>query len=125
MYSNGYDLRHFATMAIVPAVAEFTVRIYHIVRTTGQDEELGRNRIRGRLKLSQMLMLTHGLLASGNVVKTALYGWNPTALNMAQFLALGKQMISLVKLSSERNALIQEDLAKGWEELLAEARANT
>jgi len=46
-------------------------------------------------------------------------------VNYAQFLALGKQMISLVKLSSERNALIQEDLAKGWEALLAEARANT
>lgn len=123
MYSNGYDLRHFATMAIVPAVAELMVRTYHFVRTAGQDEELGRDGIRGRLKLSQMLALTHGLLASGNVVKTALYGWNPTALNMAQFLALGKQMISLVKLSSERNALIQEDLARGWEVLLEESSA--
>lgn len=120
MYSNGYDLRHFATMAIVPGFAELAIRTYHYVRTAGQDEEVGRNRIRGRLKLSQMLALTHGLLASGNLVKTALYGWNPTALNYAQFLALGKQMISLVKLSSERNALIQEDLAKGWEALLAE-----
>lgn len=120
MYSNGYDLRHFATMAIVPGFAELAIRTYHYVRTAGQDEELGRNRIRGRLKLSQMLALTHGLLASGNLVKTALYGWNPTALNYAQVLALGKQMISLIKLSSERNATIQEDLAKGWEVLLAE-----
>ncbi len=67
-----------------------------------------------------MLALTHLLLASGNIVKTALYGWNPTALNYPQFLALAKQLISLVKRSSERNALIQEDLAKGWQELLAE-----
>lgn len=123
MYSNGYDLRHFATMAIVPGFAELAIRTYHYVRTAGQDEELGRNRIRGRLKLSQMLALTHGLLASGNIVKMALYGWSPTALNYAQFLALGKQMISLVKLSSERNALIQEDLAKGWEALLAEGES--
>ena len=119
MYSNGYDLRHFATMAIVPAVAELLIRIYHFLRTHEPAEGLGKDGIRGRLKLSQMLTLTHGLLASGNIVKTALYGWNPTALNMAQFLALGKQMISLVKLSSERNALIQEELAKGWEALLA------
>lgn len=118
MYSNGYDLRHFAAMAIVPAVAELIIRIYHFLRTHEPAEGLGKDGIRGRLKLSQMLTLTHGLLASGNIVKTALYGWNPTALNMAQFLALGKQMISLVKLSSERNALIQEDLAKGWEALL-------
>lgn len=120
MYGNGYDLRHFAAMAIVPGFAELAIRTYHYVRTAGQDEELGRNRIRGRLKLSQMLALTHGLLASGNLVKTALCSWDPTALNYPQFLALGKQMISLVKLSSERNALIQKQLAEGWEELLAE-----
>lgn len=125
MYSNGYDLRHFATIAIVPAVAELVIRIYHFLRTHEPTERLGRDGIRSRLKLSQMLALTHGLLASGNLVKTALYGWNPTALNMAEFLALGKQMISLVKLSSERDALIQEELAKGWEALLAEASAKT
>ncbi len=119
MYSNGYDLRHFATMAIVPAFAELTVRLYSALRVTARGEPLGKDGIRDRLKLSQMLTLTHGLLASGNIVKTALYGWNPTALNMAQFLALGKQMISLVKLSSERNALIRQDLDKGWEKLLA------
>ncbi len=121
MYSNGYDLRHFATMAIVPAFAELTIRTYHFIRTRVSAEGLGREEIRDRMKISQMLALTHGLLASGNIVKTALYGWNPTALNMAQFLALGKQMISLVKLSSERNDLIRQQLDKGWEELLAES----
>ena len=58
-------------------------------------------------------------------MRTALYGWNPTALNVAQFLALGKQMISLMKLSSKRIALIQEELAKGWKALLAAASAKT
>lgn len=122
MYSNGYDLRHFATMAIVPGFAELAIRIYHYVLIAARGEALGKSRIRDRLKLSQMLMLTHSLLASGNIVKTALYVWNPTALNYAQFLALAKQMISLAKLSSERNAMIQEELAKGWEELLAGAQ---
>ena len=121
MYSNGYDLRHFATMTIVPAVAELIIRSYHFVRTRGQAEELGKDGIRGRLKLSQMLALTHGLLASGNIVKTALYGWNPTALNFAQFLALGKQSISVLKLSAERDALVWQHLAEGWEALLTES----
>ncbi len=119
MYSNGYDLRHFATMTIVPAVAELIIRSYHFVRTRGQTEELGKDGIRGRLKLSQMLALTHGLLASGNILKTALYGWNPTALNFAQFLALGKQWLSVLKLSAEQDAAVQEHLAEGWEALLA------
>ncbi len=121
MYSNGYDLRHFATMAIVPAVAELIIRTYHFVRTHSQDEETGKDGIRGRLKLSQMLALTHGLLASGNVLKTALYGWNPTALNYAQFLALGKQSISVLKLSAERDTLLKRHMAEGWEALLAES----
>ncbi|MCY3663298.1 MAG: hypothetical protein OXH28_10855 [bacterium] len=122
MYSNGYDLRHFATMAIVPSFAELAIRIYHYVRIAARVEALGKSSIRDRLKLSQMLMLTHSLLASGNVVKTALYGWNPTALNYAQFLALAKQMILLVKLSSERNRVIRKELADGWEALLDESR---
>ena len=121
MYSNGYDLRHFATMTIVPAVAELIIRSYHFVRTRGQAEELGKDGIRGRLKLSQMLALTHGLLASGNIVKTALYGWNPTALNFAQFLALGKQSISVLKLAAERDALVWQHLAEGWKALLTES----
>ncbi len=66
------------------AITRLMVRIYHLASTAGQDEELGSGRIRSRLKLSQMLALTHGLLASGNVVKTALYSWNPTALNYAR-----------------------------------------
>lgn len=125
MYSNGYDLRHFATMAIVPGFAELVIRVHHYVRAAARGEALGKDGIRNRLKLSRMLMLTHSLLASGNIVKTALYGWNPTALNFAQFLALAKQMISVVKLSSERNALIQNELAEGWEALLNESRRLT
>ena len=52
MYSNGYDLRHFATMAIVPAFAELTLRTYHFARTVGQGETLGKEGIGGRLKLA-------------------------------------------------------------------------
>ena len=104
--------------------AETIVRTYGAVRTRRDDGDggkSGKSDIRAKLKLSTMLALTHGLLASSNILKTALYGWNPTALNVAQFAALAKQMLSLVKLSAERDNLIQDQLATGWESLLAES----
>ena len=121
MYANGYDLRHLATMTISPAVAETIVRAYDAVRTRRDGIDFGESDIRDKLKLSKMLVLTHGLLASSNILKTALYGWNPTAMNIAQFAALAKQMLSLVKLSADRDNLVQHQLATGWESLLAES----
>ena len=121
MYANGYDLRHFATMTISPAVAEIVVRTYDAIQTRRGAGDAGKSGIRARLKLSKMLALTHGLLASSNILKTALYGWDPTAMNIAQFAVLAKQMLSLVKLSAERDNLVRDQLATGWESLLAES----
>ena len=69
----------------------------------------------------RVLALTHGLLASANILKTALYGWNPMAINLAQFQTLAKRMLSLVKLAAERDRLVWERLDEGWEALLADA----
>ena len=121
VYANGYDLRHLATMTISPAVAETLVRTYDAIRIRRDGGDVGKSDIRAKLKLSTMLALTHGLLASSNILKTALYGWNPTALNIVQFAALAKQMLSLVKLSAERDNLIRDQLATGWESLLADS----
>ena len=85
MYSNGYDLRHFVTMKISPAIAEIILSAYHGVRAYAAGTAPGEAGIADRLKREQMLALTHGLLASANVLKTALYGWNPMAINLAQF----------------------------------------
>ena len=118
MYTNGYDFRHFLTMAIVPAVAEMIIRIYHAMRTRSGEGELGKEGVRGKIKLSKMLILTHLLLSGGNILKTALYNWNPTALNFAQFAALALRMVSLLKLCGEREDLIARQLEDGWKELL-------
>ena len=75
-----------------------------------------------KLKQGQVLALTHGLLASANILKTALYGWNPMAINLAQFQTLARRMLSLVKLASEREQLVRQRLDDGWEALLADAR---
>ena len=85
MYSNGYDLRHFVTMKISPAIAEIILSAYHGVRAYAAGTAPGEAGIADRLKREQMLALTHGLLASANILKTALYGWNPMAINLAQF----------------------------------------
>ena len=119
MYDNGYDLRHFLTMSIVPAVAELIVRVYHTVRVVPKHQIGGKDAIRGRLKLSKMLALTHALLGASNIVKTALMGGNPTALNLAQFVVLAKRMLSLLKLAKEKDRLVQKHLENEWRDLLS------
>ena len=117
MYSNDYDLRHFMTMKISPAIAEVVLWAYHGVRACAAGPEPGEAGIADRLKREQMLALTHGLLASANTLKTALYGWNPMAINLAQFETLARRMLSLVKLAAERDRLLRQRLDNGWEAL--------
>ena len=121
MYANGYDLRHFMTTKISPAIAEVILGAYHGARACVADTEPGEAGIPDKLKREQMLALTHGLLASANILKTALYGWNPMAINLAQFRTLARRMLSLAKLAAERDRLVRERLDDGWEALLAEA----
>ena len=124
MYRNGYDLRHFVTMKISPAIAEVILRTYHAVRDFGSGAEPVKAGFSPeKLKREQMLALTHALLASANVLKVALYGWNPMAINLAQFQALAKRMLSLVKLAVERDRLIQRRLDEGLRDLLADPPA--
>lgn len=121
MYANGYDLRHFMTTKISPAISEVILTAYHGVRACADRPEPGEPAIPERLKREQMLVLTHGLLASANILKTALYGWNPMAINLAQFQMLMNRMLSLVELVSQRDRQVQRALDEGWEELLADA----
>ena len=121
MYANGYDLRHFMTTKISPAIAEAILGAYHGVRACAANPEPGEPGLPGKLKREQMLALTHGMLASANILKTALYGWNPMAINLAQFQTLAKRMLSLVKLAAERDRLVQQRLDDGLKALLTDA----
>ncbi len=121
MYANGYDLRHFMTTRISPAIAEVILSAYHGVRAFAAGQGPEQASLPDKLKHEQMLALTHGLLASANVLKTALYGWNPMAINLAQFQTLAKRMLSLAKLCAERDRLVQQKLDEGWRALLADA----
>ena len=122
MYSNGYDLRHFATTAISPALAEVILWAYHGIRALASGAGPAEAGIAERLKRKQMLVLAHGLLASANILKTALSGWNPMAINFAQFQALAIRMFSLAKLASERDRIIRKRLDDGLRTLSADAR---
>ena len=121
MYSNGYDLRHFVTTTISPGVAEVILWAYHAVRDLAAGAKPGEVGLPAKLKRAQMLAFTHGLLASANILKTALYGWNPMAINLAQFQALAMRLLSLWKLASERDRLVRQKLEDGWESLLTDA----
>ena len=72
MYANGYDLRHFATTKISPAVAEIILSAYHGVRACADGSEPGEPAVPERLKRAQMLALTHGLLASNRLLQAIL-----------------------------------------------------
>ncbi len=122
MYGNGYDLRHYMTMSVSPAVAEIVLASYHAVRACAADARSGKAGIPERLKREQMGTLTHGLLGLSNVLKTALYGWNPMAINLAQFHVLAKRMLSLVKLSAQRDRLLRRELDDGWKELFGQPK---
>lgn len=121
MYSNGYDLRHFVTMKISPAIAEVILGAYHGIRAHAEGSDPGEAGIPDRLKREQMQALTHGALASANILKTALYGWNPMAINLAQFVTLAKRMLSLIKLAAERDRLLRQRVDDEWRALLADA----
>ena len=124
MYSNGYDLRHFMTMSISPAIAELILWGYHGIRSL-HDRPRARNEgISERLRREQMFALTHGALASANILKTALYGWNPLAINLAQFVALARRLLSLMKLAAERDRMLRKRLDDEWKALLVGAETS-
>lgn len=111
MYAHGYDLRHLATMGIVPASVEMIVRGWWLCRSyeTGDRPELG------KAKLTSMLMLAHTIAASGNLLKTGvIFGMNPLALNWAQMLALFPVTMAWVKESVKRDRAIRNSLDAEW-----------
>ncbi len=111
MYTHGYDLRHFATMGIVPASVEMIVRGWWLCKSfeSGDKPELA------NAKLTSMLLLAHSIAASGNMLKTgAIFGMNPLALNWAQMLTLFPVMMSWVKESLKREQAIRSALDAEW-----------
>lgn len=111
MYTHGYDLRHFATMGIVPASVEMIVRGWWLCRSFENREEAEL----ARVKMTSMLMLGHTIATSGNLLKTGvIFGMNPLALNWAEILALFPVTINWIRGSAKRDHAIRRNLDAEW-----------
>lgn len=111
MYTHGYDLRHFATMGIVPASIEMIVRGWWLCRSFQSNGEIAP----AKVKLTSMLMLAHLIAASGNLLKTGvIFAMNPLALNWAQMLALPPVTLAWISETLKRNRSIRVRLDEEW-----------
>ncbi|MBA2624391.1 MAG: hypothetical protein H0U89_02115 [Acidimicrobiia bacterium] len=111
MYVHGYDLRHFATMGIVPASVEIIVRGWWLLRGFVSDGEAAPE----KAKLTSMLMLGHLIATSGNLLKTGvIFGMNPLALNWAEMLALPPVTVAWISESIKRDRKIRVRLDEEW-----------
>jgi hypothetical protein len=111
MYTHGYDLRHFATMGIVPASVEMIVRGWWLCKGFESNGEIAP----AKAKLTSMLMLAHLIATSGNLLKTGvIFGMNPLALNWAQMLALPPVTLAWISETLKRNRSIRDKLDEEW-----------
>jgi hypothetical protein len=111
MYTHGYDLRHFATMGIVPASIEMVVRGWWLCKGFESNGQIAPT----KAKLTSMLMLAHLIATSGNLLKTGvIFGMNPLALNWAQLLALPPVTLAWIIETLKRNRSIRVKLDEEW-----------
>jgi hypothetical protein len=111
MYTHGYDLRHFATMGIVPASIEMIVRAWWLCRSFESDSKVAPT----KAKLTSMLMLAHLIATSGNLFKTGvIFAMNPLAFNWAQLLALPPVTLAWISETLKRNRSIRNKLDEEW-----------
>ncbi|WP_051317092.1 hypothetical protein [Ectobacillus panaciterrae] len=100
MYLEGYDLRHFLTMSLVPGIIELLVRIYF--RLTSEKEDFlsplyaqNLRNIQNNIRLQKLLFTAHSVAVSGNILKVFLAHGNPLALNSAELLGFAKQSVQM------------------------------
>lgn len=122
MYSNDYTMGHFATMSLVPLLAEIIIRTYYKARNFKELYHNENRLVKGDIKLASMLASTHTLLATGNAIKVYLMGGNPTAFNWATFLCLGKSYFSWFIAQKERDSTISNFLNEEMTKIYAQAK---
>jgi hypothetical protein len=111
MYAHGYDLRHFATMGIIPASVEMIVRGWWLCTSFESRDEAEI----AKAKLTSMILLGHVIVTSGNLLKTGLiFGMNPLALNWAQMLRTLPVTVAWIGESVKRDRAIRTRLDAEW-----------
>ncbi|GAA2216720.1 hypothetical protein ACFY2R_28805 [Micromonospora olivasterospora] len=125
MYTNGYDLRHFLTMGITPAVVSAIIRGYWLLKSYATGGTATQRKLE-HAKLTSMLLLGHTIATSGTLFKTGLlFGMNPAALNYNQILAMAPATIAWFKEAIARDHRINQALEKEWELLLIESEGQS
>ncbi len=125
MYLNGYDLRHFLTMGIVPGVIELVVRGYLMIRAYAERGEVTFPKA-DNPKHRLMLLSAHSIAAAGNAGKVALLGGNPVAINLAQWMATFRYLMPTLKFwLFDKERLRLEHLHRVSDEAWDEIEANT
>ncbi|MBC8146597.1 MAG: hypothetical protein H8E98_01260 [Bacteroidetes bacterium] len=133
MYLNGYDLRHFLTMAISTASIEIIIRAYHYLSNIENKEQLKNStkhsissrelsNIQFNLKLHKMLFLSHSIAAGGNALKIFSYQGNPLAINIPQWLMFAKESVKMGKAilrdkTPEKIDRNRTNIDKEWDEI--------
>jgi len=125
MYVEGYDLRHFITMGIVPGIIQIITRIYMNLTRKKEDTQIflyekSLSEIHHSIRLQKLLFISHSIATSGNAIKIMLHQGNPLAININEILALVKQSIQMSQITmrdktTERVIRNRKSIDQGWE----------
>ncbi len=122
MYHHGYDLRHFATMAITPATIEIILRSYLMIRHYAEEGET-KFFLASSPKYRSMLLSAHAIAAAGNAGKIALMQGNPLAINYGEWIALFRYLLPSMKYwLFDKHKEINKIYETRWEELLQDSQ---
>ncbi len=111
MYLEGFDLRHLCTMGVENAVIELILRVYHTLTKPRVERfarpsaliEVEKEMINRRLQ--KMRLQAYAIASCGNVVKLAVYQWNPLALNLPVWTEL---LLTSMKEYNRRHGTTQD-----------------
>lgn len=130
MYLNGYDLRHFATMSIVPAIIEIIIRAYHGLSLVENKEKSKKSfngivvqeieEMKNNLKLNKMLFLSHGFASSSNAIKVWSNAGNPLAINVSEWSLFIKESYKMTNainrdMTIEKVVRNRDNINNTWE----------
>ena len=129
MYGQGYDLRHFCSMAIPVMVIEVIVRVLYFAKrlheghTFAEAIPVGSSREQ-KPKLATMLFIAHAASTAINTGKV-IFTRNPLNINYAQWLAFTRYSIQqlkwvLLEKPKLRNKYIMGIINDEWTEIMGE-----
>lgn len=103
MYLNGYDMRHFATMATEPIIIGFMVHLYlyftNEQNDNGSVSEREYDKLQREIKLQNMMGISLAVAGVGNIAKIMVYEVNPAAFNYPVWLAVLRAAIIQYKIA--------------------------